>query len=600
MCRHLAYLGPPRTLAEVVTAPPHGLYQQAWAPRRQAHGTVNADGFGIGWYPEGTDEPARYRRAVPIWADPNLPELARTIRSGAVLAAVRDATEGTGPEESAAAPFRDGPWLFSHNGAVPEWTRLPAALGTEAPDAATLLSLEGRCDSALLWALTVRRLRHGQPAGAALADTVRRTAAVRPTARLNLLLTDGRSIAATRWGDTLWYRAAPGEVLVASEPDDNPIDATDAGNGGWQEVPEHSLLLAVPGRVQILPLRATTPLGRETHMHDTEQQHGLTERFTLDRRLPPDHHATTLRTDVEAGLTAREKWLPPKWFYDARGSELFEQITRLPEYYPTRAEQQILTRRAPEIAARTRARTLAELGSGSSRKTRLLLDALSEAGTLLRYAPLDVSESALRQAGEALIQDYPGLRVTATLADFETELALSAQAEGPRLLAFLGGTLGNLGTEQRAAFYNRLRHALSADDFLLIGADLVKDTDVLVRAYDDSQGVTAAFNKNVLRVLNRELDADFDLSAFEHRALWNAEQDRIEMHLRSARRQTVKFPPLDLTVDFAAGEELCTEISIKFRKEPLIAELAEGGLTVREWWTDEEGRFALLLAVPSR
>ncbi|MFI9272261.1 L-histidine N(alpha)-methyltransferase [Kitasatospora sp. NPDC052896] len=323
-------------------------------------------------------------------------------------------------------------------------------------------------------------------------------------------------------------------------------------------------------------------------------------RFTLDDRLPADHLAKALHTDVTAGLTADPKTLPPKWFYDALGSDLFEQITRLPEYYPTRAEQEILTRRAPEIAALTRAGTLFELGSGSSRKTRLLLDALTAAGTLSCYAPLDVSPSALEQAGAALIRDYPGLRVAATVTDFEADLTLPADAPGPRLVAFLGSTIGNLDPTQRAAFYRSLRLTLSADDVLLLGADLVKDREALVRAYDDRTGVTAEFNKNVLNVLNRELDADFDPDAFAHVALWNEEHQRIEMHLRSLRAQTVKVPALDLSVEFAADELMRTEISCKFRRDSLTEELAAGGLTVRHWWTDDAERFALLLAVPSR
>ncbi|WP_170183536.1 L-histidine N(alpha)-methyltransferase [Streptacidiphilus neutrinimicus] len=323
-------------------------------------------------------------------------------------------------------------------------------------------------------------------------------------------------------------------------------------------------------------------------------------RFTLDDRLPADHLAKALRNDVASGLTAEPKSLPPKWFYDAHGSELFEQITHLAEYYPTRAEQEILTRRAPEIAALTRAGTLFELGSGSSRKTRLLLDALTEAGTLSCYAPLDVSPSALEQAGAALVRDYPSLRVTATVTDFESDLTLPPDAPGPRLVAFLGSTIGNLDPQQRAAFYRSLRRTLSADDVLLLGADLVKDPEILVRAYDDGEGVTAEFNKNVLSVLDRELDADFDVDAFAHVALWNEQQERIEMHLRSLRAQTVKVPALDLSVDFAADELMRTEISCKFRRESLTAELAAGGLTVRHWWTDEADRFALLLAVPSR
>ncbi|WP_034274979.1 L-histidine N(alpha)-methyltransferase [Actinospica robiniae] len=322
-------------------------------------------------------------------------------------------------------------------------------------------------------------------------------------------------------------------------------------------------------------------------------------RFTLAQRLPADYLASSLGRDVTAGLSAATKILPPKWFYDARGSELFEQITRLPEYYPTRVEQRILTRVAPEIAAATRAATVFELGSGSSRKTRLLLDALTERGTLQCYAPLDVSPSALEQAGAALIHDYPALTVSATVADFEADLTLPPEAPGPRLITFLGSTIGNLDPAERPELYRMLRAALGPDDAFLLGADLVKDRDVLVRAYDDRQGVTAEFNKNVLYVINRELGADFDPDSFTHVALWNEEEERIEMHLRSQRAQTVKVRALDLSVDFAADELMRTEISSKFRRDGLTAELADCGLDVRQWRTDKAERFAVLLAVPS-
>ncbi|WP_225848807.1 L-histidine N(alpha)-methyltransferase [Streptomyces sp. HPF1205] len=321
-------------------------------------------------------------------------------------------------------------------------------------------------------------------------------------------------------------------------------------------------------------------------------------RFTLDDRLPADYLTDALHTDVREGLRAAPRTLPPKWFYDKRGSDLFEQITRLPEYYPTRAEQEILGRRAAEIAALTRAATLVELGSGSSRKTRLLLDALTAGGTLRRYAPLDVSGAALSEAGEAICRDYPGLEVAATVADFEHDLALSDEP-GPRLLAFLGSTIGNFDPDQRRAFYRTLSLALSSDDVLLLGADLVKDPETLVRAYDDAAGVTAEFNKNVLHVINRELGADFDPDAFDHVAVWNTEEERIEMRLRARRAQTVKIPDVDLSLDLAQGEDMRTEISCKFRRESLTAELKEGGFTVRHWWTDAAGRFALLMAVPS-
>lgn len=270
MCRHLAYLGPPASLAQLVVAPSHGLYEQSWAPRLQTHGVVNADGFGLGWYPAGDEEPARYRRAVPIWADPNLPELARAIRSTAVLAAVRSATPGTGQEESACAPFRSGRFLFSHNGAIPDWANLPADLGPAADLAqADLLTLEARSDSALLWALICSRLGRGDSPETALAAVVRNVAAVRPTARLNLLLTDGTTIVAVRHGDTLWYRTAAESVIVASEPDDQADRGSQHGLGGqddrdtdaWHEVPDHSLLSADPaGGVRTTSLTSMTSL----------------------------------------------------------------------------------------------------------------------------------------------------------------------------------------------------------------------------------------------------------------------------------------------------------------------------------------------------
>ncbi|MFJ4782077.1 L-histidine N(alpha)-methyltransferase [Streptomyces sp. NPDC088794] len=315
--------------------------------------------------------------------------------------------------------------------------------------------------------------------------------------------------------------------------------------------------------------------------------------FLLTRTLPEDATEAALRADVQRGLTGSPKTLPPKWFYDAHGSDLFEQITELPEYYPTRAEREILIARSGEIAEATGARTLVELGSGSSEKTRYLLDALTGLDT---YIPVDVSESALTQAGQALIAERPDLQVHALIADFTASLTLP-DAPGPRLVAFLGGTIGNLLPAERAVFLASIRSLLSPGDALLLGTDLVKDEGVLVRAYDDAAGVTAAFNKNVLTVVNRELDADFHPDAFDHVALWDAENEWIEMRLRSRTEQTVKIPALDLAVDFGVDEELRTEISAKFRKEGVRAELSAAGLELARWWTDDEGRFALSLSV---
>jgi L-histidine N-alpha-methyltransferase len=304
-----------------------------------------------------------------------------------------------------------------------------------------------------------------------------------------------------------------------------------------------------------------------------------------------------LARDVAAGLTSTPKELPPKWLYDARGSDLFEDITRLPEYYPTRAEREILTHRAGEIAAVTRAEMLVELGAGSCEKARVLLDALTEEGTCTAYVAADVSESALRASAETLTEEYPELAIEAVVADFETHLDLLPAARR-RLVALLGGTIGNLVPAQRHRFLAGVAEILGPDDAFLLGTDLVKDPDRLVRAYDDAAGVTAAFDLNVLEVVNRELGADFDLGAFSHRAVWDAENEWIEMRLRSARDQVVHIPALDLTVAFARGEEMRTEISAKFRRGKLEAEAAAVGLSVVRWWTDDAGDYALSLLVP--
>ena len=320
--------------------------------------------------------------------------------------------------------------------------------------------------------------------------------------------------------------------------------------------------------------------------------------ITIDNLLPADFRESSLRSDVVAGLSATPKQLPPKWFYDAEGSALFEKITELPEYYPTRAERVILRAAAPDIAALSRAATLVELGSGSSEKTRLLLDALRALGTLRRYVPVDVSESALRAAGSAVASGYPGLDVRGVVADFDTYLGVGGAGDGPRMVAFLGSTIGNMTPAERAGFLSRVRTALRPGDTFLLGTDLVKDPAVLVAAYDDSAGVTAAFNKNVLSVLNDSLGADFDLDAFGHVAVWDAENEWIEMRLRSAAAQSVRVPGAGLTVSFGAGEEMRTELSAKFRRAGVEAELAAAGLEMRSWWTDDADWFGLSLSVP--
>jgi L-histidine N-alpha-methyltransferase len=316
----------------------------------------------------------------------------------------------------------------------------------------------------------------------------------------------------------------------------------------------------------------------------------------LDRHLGPDALLQALEADVRAGLGATPKTLPPKWFYDARGSELFDEITRLPEYYPTRREAAVLQARAGEIAALTAADTLIELGSGTSEKTRLLLDALRDAGTLRRFVPFDVDESVLTMASKAIVEEYPDVDVHAVVGDFEHHLPLLPTG-GRRLVAFLGGTIGNLLPDQRAAFLATLASTLAPGDGLLLGTDLVKDPARLVAAYDDAQGVTADFDKNVLRVLDRELDGDVDVDAFEHVAVWDAEHEWIEMRLRSVRDQVVHLRALDLEVRLAEGEEVRTEISAKFREPGVAAELAAAGLELQHWWTDDDGDFGVSLSV---
>lgn len=317
--------------------------------------------------------------------------------------------------------------------------------------------------------------------------------------------------------------------------------------------------------------------------------------ITLSNYLAADAAATALRRDVREGLTGSPKSLPPKWFYDAVGSDLFDQITRLPEYYPTRAEAEILRTNAAAIAAAAGADTLVELGSGTSEKTRILLSAMRETGELRTFIPFDVDASVLTAAGEAVSAEYPGVDVDAVCGDFEEHLG-KIPAGGRRLVIFLGSTIGNLTPGPRAEFLAALSESLAPGDTLLLGTDLVKDTGRLVRAYDDAAGVTAQFNLNVLTVVNRELDADFDPSAFEHVAKWNEAEERIEMWLRSRTAQRVRIAALDLDVDFADGEEMITEVSTKFRPERVRSELAAAGLTLQHWWTDAAGDFGLSLS----
>jgi len=317
--------------------------------------------------------------------------------------------------------------------------------------------------------------------------------------------------------------------------------------------------------------------------------------LSLSNFLAADSAAQALRRDVRDGLAQTPKSLPPKWFYDSVGSDLFDQITRLPEYYPTRAETQILRARSAEIAAASGADTLVELGSGTSEKTRMLLDSLRDSGALRRFIPFDVDAGVLNAAGSAIGREYPGIEIEAVCGDFEEHLGKIPRV-GRRLVVFLGSTIGNLTPGPRTDFLSTLADTLQPGDSLLLGTDLVKDTGRLVRAYDDSAGVTAQFISNVVAVVNRELDADFDLDGFEHVAKWNADEERIEMWLRAATAQRVRVAALDMTVDFAAGEEMLTEVSCKFRPDGVAAELATAGMRRTHWWTDPARDFGLSLS----
>ncbi|HYZ93130.1 MAG TPA: L-histidine N(alpha)-methyltransferase [Actinomycetota bacterium] len=319
----------------------------------------------------------------------------------------------------------------------------------------------------------------------------------------------------------------------------------------------------------------------------------------VDVHVTPGDLERALRKDVRTGLSSRPKVLPPKWFYDDRGSELFDEITRLPEYYLTRCEREILDNRAAEIARATAAHTLVELGSGTSEKTRLLLSALAEAGTLRRFVPFDVSEGVLRWAADQINDEYPGIEVHAVVGDFDHHLHAIPDGDS-RLIAFLGSTIGNFTPEARSRFWSDLAAGMHDGDSLLVGFDLVKDVGRLEAAYNDGRGVTAEFNANVLRVINHRLGANFDPERFEHIAFFDRDAEWIEMRLRSTHAQRVRLSALDLEIAFGSGEEMRTEISAKFTPERIRAELSAAGLRPSRSWTDDAGDFALVLAQKSQ
>jgi L-histidine N-alpha-methyltransferase len=317
--------------------------------------------------------------------------------------------------------------------------------------------------------------------------------------------------------------------------------------------------------------------------------------FELRRELDDRDHRAEMAEDVRRGLGSSPRTLPPKYFYDARGSRLFEEITELPEYYLTDAERSILDAEAESLVRDSGAEALVEYGSGSAGKTRVLLDALHAAGRLRGYAPIDVSAEPVRSTAAELAGRYPGVRIVGVIADFEQPIDLPF-GDRPRMVLFLGSTIGNFPHDRAVAFLRRVAGEMSAADTLLVGFDLVKDPGVLEAAYDDPRGVTAAFNLNVLRVLNRELGADFDLDAFRHDAFWNADERRIEMHLRSTRRQTVRIAALETEIELAEGESIRTELSHKYTRDSAREMLEAAGLSLDRWDTDPGGRFALGLA----
>ncbi|MFL5898989.1 MAG: L-histidine N(alpha)-methyltransferase [Solirubrobacterales bacterium] len=321
--------------------------------------------------------------------------------------------------------------------------------------------------------------------------------------------------------------------------------------------------------------------------------------IAIDVHLDADA-AAKMAQDVREGLCSFPKEVAPKYFYDERGSLLFERITELPEYYPTRAEREILTSRSTEIhAAAGCPATLVELGSGSAAKTRHLLSAMRECGSLETYVPVDISEEITQRTAAELVEEYPGLDVCGLVCDYEQHLERVPHGSGTRMIAFLGGTIGNLYPRERHAFLERIGALLGPEDHLLLGTDLIKETARLEAAYNDSAGLTAEFNKNVLAVLNSQLGADFDLDAFEHVARYDEEAERMDIRLRSLLAQEVRLEGLDLEIEFAYGEEMRTEISTKFTRERIAAAYDGAGLELRGWFTDTAGDYALSLAAPA-
>lgn len=319
------------------------------------------------------------------------------------------------------------------------------------------------------------------------------------------------------------------------------------------------------------------------------------QKLEIDVHAHPSERIDTLREDALVGLSAPPREIPPKWFYDDLGSVLFDAITRIPEYYPTNCEKALLVEHATELAERSGADTLVEIGSGTSEKTRHLLDAMSSVGRLEQFIAFDVSEAIMRSAVTSIESEYPGIRIRGVVGDFDHHLGLIPKG-GRRIVAVLGSTIGNLLPKERELFFKEIAGNLERGDCLLLGLDLVKTPERILAAYDDPHGVTAAFNRNVLAVLNRELGANFDLSKFEHAARWDSDNQWIEMRLRAVESQHVIIKDLNLDFTLSAGEEIRTEISAKFTREGVEAELGDAGLDPAGWFTDEAEDFALSLS----
>lgn len=318
---------------------------------------------------------------------------------------------------------------------------------------------------------------------------------------------------------------------------------------------------------------------------------------TVTRLSPPADFHSLIAHDVRAGLTAQEKSLPSKYFYDDRGSELFEQITALPEYYLTRVETEILQAQADHLMEQIQPDTIVEIGSGSSEKTRILIDAMERVAGGSTYMPIDISEAAVNGAALALCTDYPELRIDGMIGDFMKDLHLVPQ-HGRRLISFLGSTIGNFSADERISFLTEVRSMMGPEDRFLLGVDLVKSEDIVVPAYNDSAGVTAAFNRNILAVVNRNLSANFEPTAFEHEARWNPECHCIEAYLRATKPMNVTIEDLQLEIDLAEGEEIHSEVSCKFDRSDVEQVFAGSGMQLHQWLTDDRGWYALALAAP--